>query len=92
MGTRAPGVRDRARKELVTNRCTAKRAWLTHRKNCYQCRPHQDDPSRWCTDGYDLARALHVAHQALRLYDSLQAAQQLGLFGTEEEYHNDGPD
>lgn len=92
MGANYSRVRSQARRELATNRCTAKRAWLNHRKNCYQCRPAQDNPARWCTEGYDLARALHVAHQALRLYDSMQAAQQLGLFGNGEDKDNDGPD
>lgn len=83
------GAAYQARKQLVDGRCIAKRAWLQHRKLCHPCRPAQDDPGLWCADGYELARALHIAHKALVVYDSIKAAEQMGLFSIEEVTQND---
>lgn len=80
------------RRELSGQRCAAKREWHNHRKGCYECRTEQSDPAQWCNDGYELARALHLAHKALVAYDMVQAAQQLGLFATEKGTDNDGTD
>lgn len=73
------GTAPLTRPELAAQLKAARSVWRTHRHQCYQCRPSQRDPWRYCKDGYRLAQAVTRAVGAVALVDGRTDGEQTTL-------------
>lgn len=62
--------------ELKSQLKADKGRWTNHRRACYQCRPGQNDPARYCDAGYRLAQAVHRAQAAVELIKARSDGEQ----------------